>query len=210
MTNTQTMDNEFTTPAAEEQLEQTAEALRGRGFDAHVTPDAATARFLVAGLIPSDAEVLTAPSETLRQTGIAADIDESGRYDAIRPELMKLDFRTDADARRRLTGVPDVIVGSVQAITTGGCVVVASATGSQLGPYVYGAGRVIWVVGAQKIVPDLETALRRVREHCYPLEDERARRAYGQPSSISKTLIVEGERYPGRINVVLVNQPLGF
>lgn len=204
------MDDEFATPAPEEQLQRIAKALRRRGFDAYVTPDTETARLLVAGLVPSDAEVLTAPSETLRETGIAADIDESGRFDAIRPELLKLDYRTDADARRRLGGVPDVIVGSVQAITADGCIVVASATGSQIGPYAHGAAQVIWVVGAQKIVPDLETALRRVREYCYPLEDERTRRVYGQPSSISKTLIVEGERYPGRISVVLVNRPLGF
>ena len=68
-----------------------------------------------------------------------------------------------------------------------GIIVAASATGSQLGPYAYGAGRVIWVVGAQKVVPDLETALRRMREYCYPREDERARRTYGQPSAIAKT-----------------------
>jgi hypothetical protein len=203
-------EDPFTTPASEERLDRTGAALRSRGFDAYVTPDAGTARLLVAGLIPSDAEVLTAPSETLRQSGIAADIDESGRFDAIRPELAKLDYATEGGARRRLAGVPDVIVGSVQAITADGRIVLASATGSQIGPSAFGAGLVIWVVGAQKIVPDLETALRRVREHCYPLEDERTRRVYGQPSSIAKTLIVEGERYPGRISVVLVSQSLGF
>lgn len=209
MTSTPT-SGPFTTPTSEAQLERTAEALRGRGFDAYVVPDANAARLLVAELIPTEAAVLTAASETLRETGIAADIDESGRFDAIRPELAKLDFTTQADARRRLAGVPDVIVGSVQAVTEDGCVVLASATGSQLGPYAYGAGRVIWVVGAQKVVPDLDTALRRVREHCYPLEDERARRVYGQPSSISKTLIVEREVFPGRISVVLVSEALGY
>jgi YkgG family uncharacterized protein len=192
------------------ELDSVAAALRTRGFDARVTPDGAAARQLVAALVPSDAEVLTAPSETLRVTGIAADIDESGRFDAIRPELQKLDYHTEADARRRLAGVPEVIVGSVQAITRDGQVVLASATGSQLGPSAFGARRVIWVVGAQKIVPDLEAAFRRIEEHCLPLEDERARRLYGRGSLIGKRLIVEHEPVAGRITVVLVDEPLGY
>lgn len=161
-------------------------------------------------MIPSGVTVLTAASETLSALGITDEIDASGRFNALRPEVMKLDFRTQADERRRLVGVPDVIVGSVQAITEDGCVVCASATGSQLAAYAYGAGRVIWIVGAQKIVPDIEAAFRRIREHCYPLEDERARRVYGQPSSISKALVIEREVFPGRTTIVLVPEALGF
>jgi LUD domain len=210
MTSATPMSETFTTVASEAELEQVAEALRGRGFEAHITPDGQRARLLVAGLIPSDAAVLTAASDTLRATGIAADIDESGKFDAIRPRLMALDYRTQANERRRLISIPDVIVGSVQAITSDGRVVMASATGTQLAAYAYGAGRIIWVVGAQKIVPDLDAAFRRVAEHCLPLEDERARKTYGQPSAISKMLIVDREVYPGRITVVLVNEALGF
>jgi YkgG family uncharacterized protein len=210
MTSTTPMSEMFTTVASEAELEQVAEALRGRGFEVHVTPDGGTARVLVAGLIPSDAAVLTAASDTLRATGIAAEIDESGTFDAIRPKLMALDYRTQADERRRLISIPDVIVGSVQAITKDGRIVMASATGTQLASYAYGAGRVIWVVGAQKVVSDVDAAFRRISEHCLPLEDERARKTYGQPSAISKTLIVDREPYPGRTTVVLVNEALGF
>ena len=81
----------------------------------------------------------------------------------------------------------------------------AAATGSQIGPR-----RVIWVVGAQKIVPDLETALRRIPEHCLPLEDERARNTYGRGSATGETLVVEREVADGRITVVLVHDALGF
>ena len=49
--------------------------------------------------------------------------------------------------------------------------VVASGTGSQLAPYASGAGKLILVVGNQKVVRDLEEALRRIREYSLPLEE---------------------------------------
>lgn len=201
---------DFNVAVDAETLERAAAALRERGFETQVASDLPAARVAVVAMIPAGAAVLTATSKTLQEVGIAEDIDESGRFDSLRRKLMSLDIRTQRDEMRRLGGVPDVVVGSVQAITEDGIVVCASATGSQLGPYAYGAGRVIWVVGAQKIVPDLPAAFRRIREHCHPLEDERARRVYGQPSSISKALVVEAERFPGRTSVVLVPDVLGF
>jgi|SRR5438270_4963700 len=200
----------FTTAVDPGTLDRTAAALRERGLGAQIVPDAAAARRAVLEMIPAGAAVLTATSQTLHEVGLIEEIDEGERYASIRSQLVRLDFQTQRDEMRRLGGVPDVVVGSVQAITEDGVVVCASATGSQLGPYAYGAGRVIWVVGAQKIVSDLTAAFRRVQEHCYPLEDERARRVYGQPSSISKALIVEGERFPGRTSIVLVPEALGF
>ena len=87
---------------------------------------------------------------------------------------------------------------------------VASFSGSQLGPYASGAGKVIFVVGAQKIVLDLETGLRRIREYSYPLEDARAFEAYGMHSGVNKILIINREITPGRVSVVLVKEQLGF
>jgi hypothetical protein len=68
--------------------------------------------------------------------------------------------------------------------------VIASASGSQLPGYAGGSLRAIWVVGAQKVVPDLTTALRRVEEHCLPLESARAQAVYGGPSAINRLLIL--------------------
>lgn len=207
---TSDQDQSFTTAVNGETLRRAAAALRQRGLDALIVHDAAEARTAVTELIPAGAAVLTPPSQTLRETGLLEEINESGRYLSLRNELLKFDRQTQRAEMRRFGGVPDVVVGSVQAITEDGIVVCASASGSQLGPYAYGAGQVIWVVGAQKIVPDLDTAFRRIREHCYPLEDQRARNAYGQSSSISKTLVIEAERFPGRVTVVLIPQVLGF
>jgi len=110
---------------------------------------------------------------------------------------------------RRLLSSPEYVVGSVHAVMEQGQVLIASASGSQLASYVFGADHVIWVVGVQKIVRGLDEGFRRVREYSYPLEHERIQ-ALGMPGSfVAKNLVVERER-PGRISVILVKEVLGF
>ncbi len=105
-------------------------------------------------------------------------------------------------------------VGSAHAVTETGTVMVASNTGSQLPAYAYAAGTVIWVVGTQKIVKDVEEGLRRIHEHVLGLESARARKAYGLPESWSsfpsKILLFNRELQPGRAKIVLVDEVLGF
>jgi L-lactate utilization protein LutC len=110
----------------------------------------------------------------------------------------------------RLMSTPDVIVGSAHAVTETGSLVVASASGSQLPGYAGAAMRAIWIVGAQKVVPDLSTALRRVEDHCQPLESARAQEAYGRPSAINRLLILNAEPSPGRGTVLLLREAIGF
>lgn len=188
------------------ELEPVAEQLRMRGFEAFVTPSMAEAQFLAVGLIPIDAETLTVASETLRRSGLTALINDSGRFNALRPRLAGL----EADERRLLASTPELVIGSVQAITETGRIVCASATGSQLAAYVHGAQRVIWIVGSQKIVRDLDDALQRIEKHCLPRENERAKQLYGRESLVAKTLVIDVEPEPGRTTVILVGEPLGF
>ena len=111
---------------------------------------------------------------------------------------------------RQLSASPDWVVGSAHAVTAQGSLLIASASGSQLGPIASGAGHVILVIGAQKIVPDFDTGLRRIYEYCFPLEDLRARQAYGVESGVNNVLVVNKAVAPGRITAILVNEPLGF
>jgi L-lactate utilization protein LutC len=154
--------------------------------------------------------VFTAASETLFLSGIDQDINAGGRYQALKPRLLAMDRATGADDIRRLAASPDVVVGSVNAVTETGSLVTASASGSQLPAYSGGAGRAIWIVGAQKVVPDLGTALRRVEEHALPLESARAKVAYGQPSAINRLLVLNAEPHPGRATVLLLREAIGF
>ncbi len=200
----------FAEPAPAERLERAAAALTEHGFATELLDDAAAARTRVKELIPDGASVLTGASETLRLSGIEADLNASGRYRALRPRLLAMDRATEADEIRRLMSTPDVAVGSVAAVTETGSLVVASASGSQLPGYAGGAARAIWIVGAQKVVPDLSTALRRVAEHALPLETARAQRAYGQPSAVNRLLILNAEPHPGRGTVLLLREAIGF
>jgi hypothetical protein len=200
----------FTDPASESRLERTAAALTAHGFTVEILDDVAAARARVGELVPEGASVFTGASETLRLSGIEEDINASGRYDAIRPRVLAMDRATQADDIRRLAASPDVEMGSVAAVTETGSLVIASASGSQLPGYAGGAARAIWIVGAQKVVPDLNTALRRVEEHCLPLEDARAQVAYGYPSAVNRLLILNAEFLPGRGTVLLLREAIGF
>jgi hypothetical protein len=210
MTTTPIPATQFTDPAPAEQLERAAAALTAHGFTVEILDAAAAARTRIKDLIPEGASVFTGASETLRLSGIDADINTSGRYEAVKPRGLAMDRATQLDEIWRLISTPDVIVGSVHAVTETGSLVIASASGSQLPGYAGGAARAIWVVGAQKVVPDLSTALRRVEEHCLPLESARAQAAYGQPSAINRLLILNAEPYPGRGTVLLLREAIGF
>ncbi|WP_426595122.1 LUD domain-containing protein [Cellulomonas sp. McL0617] len=209
MTST-TTDLSFTAPASPDRLERTAAALSAHGFTVEIIDDASAARARVAELVPRGATVFTGASETLRLSGIEADLNAGGLYAAVRPVVLAMDRRTEADAIRRLLASPDVAVGSVAAVTETGALVIASASGSQLPAYAGGAAQAIWVVGAQKVVPDLATALRRVEEHALPLESARAQHAYGQPSAVNRLLILNAEWIPGRGTVLLLREAIGF
>jgi len=200
----------FTDPAPAQRLEQTATALAAKNFAVEILDDAAAARTRIKDLIPEGANVFTGASETLRLSGIEEDINNSGRYDALRSRGTTMDRATQMDEIRRLLASPDVIVGSVAAVTETGSLVVASASGSQLTGYAGGSARAIWVVGAQKVVPDLSTALRRVEDHCLPLENDRAMKVYGQPSALNRLLILNAEPHPGRGTVLLLREAIGF
>jgi hypothetical protein len=198
----------FARRANPEQIDRAAEALRRRKFDVRVVETTEEVRDLVMSLIPEGSEVGQGASETLEVTGVTAALDDD-RFVAIRPRTRKMDRATQAREIRKLAAAPDVQVNSVQAVTEDGEILIASNTGSQLGPITSGAGKVILVVGSQKIVHDLEAGFRRLREYSLPIEDARFQEAYGRRSAINKLLILQGDFPAGRTIVVLVREAVG-
>jgi acyl-CoA hydrolase len=202
--------------ASDDQIERTAAALEANGMRAIIVDTGDEARHQVFELLPAGAQVMTMGSRTLETIGVAEEINEQEdvggerRFDAVRPKLMAMDRQTQWPEMRRMGASPDIAIGSAHAITEQGEVFIASASGSQLAAFVFGAGTVIWVVGSQKIVSDREAAFKRIYEYSLPLEDQRAREAYGIGSGVNKMLVVNREFIPGRITVILVKQELGF
>jgi len=203
-------NKEFTRLATEEQIERTAKALGANGMLTYIAENGEEARDIVLDLIPQEAEVYVNQSQTLVKLGITDELDKSGRYNAVRPKVLALDHKTQRDQIRKLRSIPEYMIGSVHAITEDGQVVTASFGGSQLGAYAYGAAKVIWVVGVQKLVKELDEGLRRIEEYSLPLEDERLMETFGIHSAIGKLLIVNHEVVPGRITVILVKEELGY
>jgi hypothetical protein len=203
-------NKEFAQLASDGQIQRTAQALQANGMQVLIAENGAQAKKMVLDLVPQNVEIYTNQSKTLEKLGLFDELDKSGRYNAVRPKMMTLDRKTQGDQIRRLRASPDTIIGSVQAITENGQVMTSSFGGSQLGAYAYGSAKVIWVVGAQKLVKNLDEGFRRIEEYSYPLEDERLLTALGIHSAIGKTLIVHREVVPNRITIVLVKEELGY
>jgi hypothetical protein len=198
------------TVADDVRVKRTIAALEANGISARRASDAAEAKRIVLDLIPDGSQVHTGASQTLDVVGITAEVEKSGRYEPLRPHIWSMDRQTQGDEIRRVGAAPDFMLGSVHAVTETGSLLAASMSGSQLGPYVSGAGRVILVVGTQKIVADIEEGLRRIDEYSYPLEDARAQAAYGIRSAVNKLVVINREITPGRMTVVLIDEALGF
>ena len=205
-----TTNARFTTLPDEETLAATVVALEEHGFSVEVVDDLEAARKSVLARIPHGATVMTNTSITLQETGIQDAInDPDGPYDSARNRMMALDFQTQMQDMKAIAGQADYALGSVHAITADGAVAIASASGSQLAAYAWGAPNVIFVAGVHKLVPTLEVAHERIVEHSLKLEEVRAQAAYGQGSFVGKVLEIRQEM-PGRIHLVLIRQHVGF
>jgi LUD domain len=204
-----TTSDRFTALPDEATLAATVVALEEHGFSVEVVEGFEAAREAVLARISEGSSVMTNASVTLAETGIWDAINNGGPYDSARNKMFALDFETQAQEMKAIGGQPGYALGSVQAVTRDGTLVIASASGSQLASYAWGAANVILVIGAQKIVPTLEAARERIYQHSLKLEDARAQAAYGQHSYVGKILEIHQE-LPGRIHLVLIRQPVGF
>jgi acyl-CoA hydrolase len=206
---TTTTPDRFTTLPDEQTLALTVTALEEHGFSVEIVDNFGAARAAVLARIPYGSSVMTNTSVTLAETGITDAVNDGGPYESARNAMFALDFATQAQEMKAIGGQPDYALGSVHAVTRDGTLVIASASGSQLASYAWGAANVIFVVGVQKLVPTLEAAHQRIYQHSLKLEDARAQAAYGQHSSVGKILEIHQE-LPGRIHIVLIRQVVGF
>ncbi|HEY2916025.1 MAG TPA: LUD domain-containing protein [Candidatus Limnocylindrales bacterium] len=202
-----------TTPAGIETdpglLDRVAERMRSQGIEAIVVDTAAAARDAVLARVPDGSEVHSGKSKTIEDLGLFDLFMASDRWDFVRNRLRAMDRATQAREMRKLGAAPDIELGSVAAVTEDGALVAASATGNQLAAYAGGAGKVILVVGAQKVVKDLDAALARIRDDVYPWENARVNQMMGVDTKLAKILVTYGEWVPERTTVILVREPVG-
>jgi len=202
--------SKFANLASDVQIKRTVKALEANNIHVIVAEDGADAKKTLYELIPANAEVFTSSSETLNTLGITEEIDKSGRYNSVREKMSMMDRETQSREMEKLGATPEYMIGSIQAVTEDGEVIIASKTGSQMSGYAAAAAHVIWVVGTQKIVPTYDDGMERIETYVLPLEMARAFKAYGVASSINKVLVIKKEFKPGRTTMILVKENLGF
>lgn len=215
----ETINKDFGQLATDESINTAKLALQGNGIEVLVLESGAEANAKVLQMVPEGAEIMNMSSVTVDSIGLAKEINEPGKYNSVRNKLVEMSVHQVSGSvslakgetsGKKLGAAPEWVVGSVHAVTEDGKVVVASKSGSQLPSYAYGSDHVIWVVGSQKIVKNLDEAMKRVYEYVLPLENERAQKAYGMQSSVDKILIFNKEITPARITIIIVKEKLGF
>lgn len=200
---------------APDRLQKTIEAVRARGVTVTLVDTKESALVHLQVLIPAGVSVMTGASITLQQTGFEALLMSGNHpWKYLKAGIMAEKDPAKAVALRKQASQADYYLGSVHAIAETGEILIASATGSQLSAYAYSSTNIVWVAGAQKITPILETAFQRVREYVLPLEDKHMKQLYGEQarSFIGKILVFEREApYLHRsVNLLLVNEVLGY
>lgn len=197
--------------ASGQSIKKTVEALKNNGISVIIVDNLDQAKIEALKIIPLNSEVMTNTSVTLDEAGIAQEINDSGKYNAVKTKLYSLNRETDNNLMQKMGAAPEWVIGSVHAITEDGKILIASNSGSNLPNNAYGAQNVLWVVGSQKIVKDFDAGMKRLYEYTLPLESERAKKAYGVDGSfVSKLLIINKENNPDRIKLILIKSPVGY
>ena len=204
------LDEQFGRLADEEQLTRTVASLEKNGIKAIVVETGKEAKDTVLAMIEKGASVMTVTSTTSDQIGLSEAIETSEDFVSLRKKIMALPQSEQRAQARRINSAPDYAIGSIHALTENGQAVIVSNSGSQLPAYAASAAKVIWVVGTQKIVTNLDEAMARIEKYALKLESERMQKIYGMDSNIRKILIINSEIVPERITLILIKERLGF
>lgn len=197
--------------ATEAQLEKTAAALETKGIKTYIVSNKQEALEQVRALINAGAEVMTGSSVTLEQIGFI-DLLKSGNHPwkNLKDAIVKEENKTKQSEMRKQASLAEYFLGSVHGLSEDGQFVVGSNSGSQIPSYSFTSPNVIWVVGAQKIVPDLDSAIKRLREYVVPKEDLRMKSLGFPGTNLSWMLVFNKSIMPRNLHMILVKEELGF
>jgi hypothetical protein len=221
------MDARIQPPAREKGMPEAVAGLRHelgrRGIDLAYCADGASAVAYLLSRIPAGAAVMNGGSTTLEQIGFL-DALGNGPYDWLRPRVKAIGDPEERTRARRRATIADYFVGGINAITASGEIVNADGSGNRIAAYAFGAGKLFLVAGVNKIVPDMSAAFERLRnvaalQECRHLGmntpcaltgrcDNAACR--GPDRQCGKVLVIENEKIPGRICVVMIGAALGY
>lgn len=195
----------------DETIGETVTNLEANGFEVIVVDSAEDALETIQSHIPANVSVMNGHSTTLEEIGFTEYLSEGDHgWENLSEEIWSIDDDAERQAARRESQTADYFLGGINAIARTGQMVAADRSGSRIGAYPFAAGNVVIVTGVNKIVDSLDAALDRLESVAYPLENERAKEAYGVESAIAKQLIFRQELEEGRTTVVLIREQLGY
>jgi L-lactate utilization protein LutB len=204
---------DYTQIATKESVEKTISALKERGHLPEFVETRSEALERIKELIPAGASVMNGTSRTLEEIGLV-DYLKSGTHgwNNLHEAILAETDKAKQGALRKQSVLSDFYLGSAHAVAETGEIIIASNSGSQLPHIIYTSPNLILVVGAQKIAPNLDGAMRRLQEHVIPLEDERMKSTGAPGTYPSKILIINKEQsFMGRKSyIIFVNERLGF
>lgn len=195
----------------EDELNDTIKNMKSRGMNVILVENKEEALEKIKKIIQKGASVANGSSTTLNEIGFVEYLmsGKHGWKNLHEDVLKEKDPAKQADLRRKMD-TADYFLGSVNAISKNGELVACDASGSRVGAYPFAAKNLLIVAGIQKVTDNLEEAMKRVREYVFPLENERAKKAYGMGSTLGKWAIIEHEKIPSRTSIILVKEKLGF
>lgn len=192
-------------------IDRTVRAIGARNIRVVRTATADATRQALLDLIPEEAEVMNGSSTTLNEIGFEQLLKENPkRWRDFHAVITAENDEEKRNALRRKGVAADWFLSGVQAIAATGELVGCDKTGSRVGAWPYGAGHLILVSGANKIVSSLDDALARCWEYALPVEQQRAKRVYGTSSEIGNIVIIEKEMDKDRVTLILIGESLGY
>ena len=195
--------------------------LNRRRMAASYAPTAGQARDEILAMIPPGATVSRTGSMSLVEVGLWEELAKNAAVTIIDPYAPNLAPETSAELRRRGL-LADIMITSANAITLDGRIVNLDGLGNRVAAMCFGPAKVILVVGLNKVAPDLETAMARVKHLAAPINAIRLNRATPcvetglctdckSPDRICNMWsIIEGQLPEDRIHVKLVGEDLGY
>lgn len=210
-------------------IQKTMENLEKNGIKAFFVETKEEVAPLIETLVPEGSSVSNGGSVTLAETGVMS-LLQSGKYDFI--DRRGLDGEELRNSYIKTYGC-DAYFCSSNAVTENGELYNVDGNSNRVSCIVFGPRQVIMVVGVNKIVPDINAAIKRVKEnaappntvrlncktpcaatgHCISLDDENAFMCDGcaSPQRICCNYVVSAQqRYKHRIKVIIVNEKLGY
>jgi len=205
-------------------LEEVKESLEKNGFDCYVADDIEHAKTIVLDEILANLSIKSISwggSMTFVSTGLYDTLVAHPDYEVVDTYQKDLGEEEKIELRRQSLMV-DLFFTGTNAITEDGILVNLDMYGNRVAALTFGPKYVVVLSGKNKIVPELDDAMYRIRNYAAPINAMRLKKKTpcvettrcqecNSPDRICNTWTITQKSFPkGRVKVVLINEDLGF